>query len=158
MHRDGDGRLSKSIWAHEPILTPERKLWRAVLTQAFEDAEMTPVGEEAEGEPLEAPRARRYLRADSPFEAQDLKRGIARGPRPFVGPAELPTGANAREPCGVRQLAAAFLTVASSCSRRRFSAAAGKAGARLPHSTNCRLVEGPGASLITKQLLAFTKN
>src|SRR5260370_36952454 len=73
MHRDGDGRLSKSIWAHEPILTPERKLWRAVLTQAFEDAEMTPVGEEAEGEPLEAPRARRYLRADSPFEAQDLK-------------------------------------------------------------------------------------
>jgi hypothetical protein len=73
MHRDGDGRFSKSIWAHEPILTPERKLWRAVLTQAFEDAEMTPVGDEAEGEPLEASRARRYLRADSPFEAQDLK-------------------------------------------------------------------------------------
>jgi hypothetical protein len=73
MHRDGDGRLSKSIWAHEPILTPERKLWRAVLTQAFEDAEMTPVSDQAEGEPLEAPRARRYLRADSPFEAQDLK-------------------------------------------------------------------------------------
>ena len=73
MHRDGDGRFSKSIWAHEPILTPERKLWRAVLTQAFEDAEMTPVSDEAEGEPLEASRARRYLRADSPFEAQDLK-------------------------------------------------------------------------------------
>src|SRR5258708_17474940 len=73
MHHDGDGRLSKSIWAHEPILTPERKLWRAVLTQALEDAEMTPVGDEAEGEPLEAPRARRDLRADSAFEAQDLK-------------------------------------------------------------------------------------
>jgi len=73
MHREGDGRLSKSIWAHEPILTPEKKVWRAVLTQAYEDAEMTPVDGEAGGEPLEASRARRYLRADSPFEAADLK-------------------------------------------------------------------------------------
>src|SRR6266851_2292718 len=69
----GNQQTQPSIWSHEPILTPERKLWRAVLTQALEDAEMTPVGEEAEGEPLETSRARRYLRADSPFEAQDLK-------------------------------------------------------------------------------------
>ncbi len=25
MHHHSDGRRSKSIWAHEPILTPERK-------------------------------------------------------------------------------------------------------------------------------------
>ncbi len=73
MHRQGDGRRSKSIWAHVPILTPEKKVWRAVLTQAMEDAEMTPVGDETAVEPLEAPRARRYLRADSPFEAENLK-------------------------------------------------------------------------------------
>jgi hypothetical protein len=40
MHREGDGRRSKSIWAHEPLLTPERKLWRAVLEQAYADAEL----------------------------------------------------------------------------------------------------------------------
>src|SRR5713101_5375606 len=73
MHREGDGRFSKSIWAHEPILTPEKRVWRAVLTQALEDAESTPVGDETAVEPLEASRARRYLRADSPFEAEDLK-------------------------------------------------------------------------------------
>src|SRR5260370_24701989 len=73
MHREGHGRFSKSIWAHDPILTPERKLWRAVLYQAFEDGEMTPIDGETGAEPLEASRARRYLRADSPFEAADLK-------------------------------------------------------------------------------------
>jgi hypothetical protein len=73
MHRQGDGRLSKSIWAHVPVLTPEKRVWRAVLTQAMEDAEMTPVGDETAIEPLEASRARRYLRADSPFDAADLK-------------------------------------------------------------------------------------
>ena len=73
MHYGGDRRRSKSIWAHEPILTPERRVWRAVLVQAFEDAEMTPVDGEAVAEPLEASRARRYLRADSPLEAADFK-------------------------------------------------------------------------------------
>jgi hypothetical protein len=73
MGRNGDGRFSKSIWAHEPILTPEKRVWRAVLTQAFEDAEMTPVEGEAAAEPLEVAQARCYLRADSPFEAADLK-------------------------------------------------------------------------------------
>src|SRR5260370_41483874 len=73
MHREGDGRFSKSIWEHEPILTPEKRVWRAVLYQAFEDGEMTPIDGETGAEPLEASRARRYLRADSPFEAADLK-------------------------------------------------------------------------------------
>jgi hypothetical protein len=73
MHREGDGRFSKSIWAHEPILTPEKRVWRAVLTQALEDAESTPIDGETGAEPLEASRARRYLRADSPFEAANLK-------------------------------------------------------------------------------------
>jgi hypothetical protein len=69
----GKASTRPSIWSHEPILTPEMRVWRAVLTQAFEDAEMTPVGDAAEAEPLEASRARRYLRADSPFEAENLK-------------------------------------------------------------------------------------
>ena len=51
----------------------ERGLWRAVLNQAYEDAEMLPVGDEAGSLPIEASRARRYLRADSDFEAGDLK-------------------------------------------------------------------------------------
>ncbi len=51
----------------------ERRLWRAVLQQAYEDAEMTPIGEETATEPLKSMRARRYLRADSPFEAANLK-------------------------------------------------------------------------------------
>ncbi len=69
----GKASTRPSIWSHEPVLTPEIRLWRAVLTQAFEDAEMTPVDEETAAEPLEASRARRYLRADSLFEAEDLK-------------------------------------------------------------------------------------
>jgi hypothetical protein len=51
----------------------ERKLWRAVLLQAYEDAEMTPVGDGNSLEPFECARARRYLRADSFHEAGNLK-------------------------------------------------------------------------------------
>ena len=50
----------------------ERNLWRAVLGQAYEDAEYAPTDGESGFEPLEAVRARRYLRADSPFEAANL--------------------------------------------------------------------------------------
>jgi hypothetical protein len=71
MHHEGDGRMSKSIWAHEPILTSERKLWRAVLVQAFVDAEMTPIGDETGWKPFES--ARQYLRADNFEEAEHLK-------------------------------------------------------------------------------------
>src|SRR5260370_11856630 len=73
MRYRGNQQTQPTIWSHEPIIRRERKLGRAVLPQALEDAEMTPVGDEAEGEPLETSRARRYLRADSAFEAEDLK-------------------------------------------------------------------------------------
>ena len=73
MHYGGNGHRSRSIWAHEPILTPERRVWRAVLYQAFEDAEMTPVNDETATDPLEASEARQYLRADRSQEAENLK-------------------------------------------------------------------------------------
>jgi hypothetical protein len=50
----------------------ERRLWRAVLEQAYEDAEMHAIGEETGSAPLECTRARRYLCADSPHEAGNL--------------------------------------------------------------------------------------
>jgi hypothetical protein len=65
-----NSRTPASIWAHEPILTPERKLWRAVLEQAYTDAEL-PLSLD-ESEPVERNLARRFLRADSPHEAQNL--------------------------------------------------------------------------------------
>jgi hypothetical protein len=71
MHYGGDGRRSKSIWAHEPILTTERKLWRAVLEQAYADAEM-PLPADG-SELMESTLARRFLRADGASEAADLE-------------------------------------------------------------------------------------
>ncbi len=49
----------------------ERRLWRAVLEQAYTDADLPPGADGSE--PFECARARRYLRADSPFEAENLK-------------------------------------------------------------------------------------
>jgi hypothetical protein len=71
MHHVGDGRLSKSIWAHVPILTPERKLWRAVLEQAYADAGLL-TGVDG-SEVFERNSARQFLRADEPFEEAVLK-------------------------------------------------------------------------------------
>jgi hypothetical protein len=51
----------------------ERKLWRAVLEQAYEDAEMIAIGAETGLEPIECKRALRYLRADSSYEAKNLE-------------------------------------------------------------------------------------
>ncbi len=51
----------------------ERNLWRAVLAQALEDAEMTLVVEDTVVEPLVTSRARCYLRADDLQEAEHLK-------------------------------------------------------------------------------------
>ncbi len=73
MLQAGNQHTKASIWTHEPILTPEKKVWRAVLTQAFEDAEMAPNGDESGSEPFESWRARQYLRADNPKEAEHLK-------------------------------------------------------------------------------------
>jgi hypothetical protein len=52
---------------------PEHKLWRAVLEQAYEDAEMwadCPASVPSPGERL---KARRYLRADSAHERSGLE-------------------------------------------------------------------------------------
>ena len=50
----------------------ERNLWRAVLGRAYDDAEAKSFADETAEEPFDASRARRYLRADSPFEAANL--------------------------------------------------------------------------------------
>ena len=71
MHHHSDGRRSKSIWAHEPIITPERKLWRAVLQQAYADAEL-PLSSDG-SELMERTLAHRFLRADGASEAADLE-------------------------------------------------------------------------------------
>ncbi len=71
MHHHSDGRRSKAIWAHEPIITPERKLWRAVLVQAYADAELplSPDGSES----MERILSRRFLRADAASESEILE-------------------------------------------------------------------------------------
>jgi hypothetical protein len=56
----------------ETLITSERRLWRAVLEQAFADAEL-PAHEETGFEPLERRLARRFLRADSPHEQANLE-------------------------------------------------------------------------------------
>lgn len=61
------------MWAHTPILTPEKKVWRAVLTQAFEDAEMAADEDETAPETFECSRAREYLRGDNLQEMEHLK-------------------------------------------------------------------------------------
>lgn len=52
---------------------PERSLWRAVLTQAFEDAETAANSDESGSEPFESSRARQYLRAESLEEDEHLR-------------------------------------------------------------------------------------
>ena len=61
-----------SIWRHEPILTPERKVWRAVLGQVYADAELAPFSDSSEA--MERTLARRLLRGDSPDEKTILER------------------------------------------------------------------------------------
>jgi hypothetical protein len=52
----------------------ERKLWRAVLEQAYEDAEScASIEGELAFESAECFKARRYLRADSDFEFAELQ-------------------------------------------------------------------------------------
>ena len=64
---------SAELWTSDPILTPERRLWRGVLNQAYADAE-SPWGVEAEDELfIEQIRARRFLRAETPSEKEELR-------------------------------------------------------------------------------------
>ena len=47
------------------MLTSEQKLWRAVLEMAYTDAELPSCDEQA--------RARKYLRADTPHDEENLR-------------------------------------------------------------------------------------
>ncbi len=71
MLHTGNQRTKASIWAHEPIITPERKLWRNVLEQAYMDAEL-PLSADG-SEPRERILARRFLRAAGASGAANLK-------------------------------------------------------------------------------------
>ncbi len=54
-------------------MTPERRLWRRVLEQAYADAEL-PLGlEESDELFIDQDRARRFLRADTMSEEEELK-------------------------------------------------------------------------------------
>jgi hypothetical protein len=59
---------------HDPLLTVENRLWRAVLEQAYTDAESlsNAVSENDDDGPPERIRARRYLRGDNKQEAANL--------------------------------------------------------------------------------------
>ncbi len=59
---------------HDPLLTPEHRLWRAVLEQAYVDAESSyDIDHDDDGDgPPERIRARCYLRGDSRPDAASL--------------------------------------------------------------------------------------
>ncbi len=64
---------SSALWTSEVVLTPERKLWRGVLEQAYADAELL-AGIESVDEPFtEQIRARLFLRAGTPEEKEGLR-------------------------------------------------------------------------------------
>jgi hypothetical protein len=55
------------------MITPENRLWRAVLEQAYQDAEMWANCDESVPAPSNRIKARRYLRADSSHERAGLE-------------------------------------------------------------------------------------
>jgi hypothetical protein len=59
---------------HDPLLTSENRLWRAVLEQAYADAESRSdaVSDDSDDGPPERIRARCYLRGDNKQEAAAL--------------------------------------------------------------------------------------
>jgi hypothetical protein len=52
------------------MVVAETKLWRAVLQQAYDDAELAPFTDDTD--PAERVRACSYLRADDPTEQENL--------------------------------------------------------------------------------------
>lgn len=64
---------SALLGMNESIPTPERKLWRGVLEQAYADAEFSLGLEEDDELFSDHDRARRFLRADIASEAEELK-------------------------------------------------------------------------------------
>ena len=67
------GHPPSSLWISDPVLTPERRVWRGVLEQAYLDAELSLGVEEDDELFIEQERARRFLRADTPSEEDELK-------------------------------------------------------------------------------------
>ena len=67
------GRWSKSIYAREPLRTAETRLWRSVLEQAYADAELSLEVECDDELFIDQIRARRFLRADTPGEKEELR-------------------------------------------------------------------------------------
>ena len=73
MSRISAESFHKLIHAHDPALTPEKKLWRAVLQRTYEAAEI-PLGPEADDQLfIYQDLARGLLRADDSFEEEWLK-------------------------------------------------------------------------------------
>lgn len=64
-------RTNAQLFAQIPVLTPERKIWRAVLEQAYADAEGAAEPDPDSGLATRS-IARRFLRAASPIEAEVL--------------------------------------------------------------------------------------
>ena len=71
MGRAGDGRFRKSMYVRDWIVSPEVRLWRAVLEQARTDAELELFADGSE--PFERVCARKLLRADSRDEEEILR-------------------------------------------------------------------------------------
>lgn len=74
-------RTNASIYAQEPVITPERKVWRAVLGLAYEDAELALFSDGTE--PEERVRARAFLRADSVHDVEWLRAACQCAEIPF---------------------------------------------------------------------------
>lgn len=66
-------RTNAQLFVQIPVLTPERKIWRAVLEQAYADAEGAAEVDPNSGTAIRT-IARRFLRAAGPYEAQILAR------------------------------------------------------------------------------------
>jgi hypothetical protein len=64
-------KSNSAIWNDPPVITPERKVWRAVLGQAYADAEQPLLADGSE--PFERTCARGFLRADEPVEKDILR-------------------------------------------------------------------------------------
>jgi hypothetical protein len=64
-------KTNSAIWIDTPVITPERKLWRAVLGQVYADAQQPLLADGSE--PLERTCAREFLRADEPLEEAILR-------------------------------------------------------------------------------------
>ena len=64
-------KSNSAIWSDPPVPTPERKLWRAVLGQAYADAQLLSCVEGKES--IARASARAFLRADGQIDQVLLK-------------------------------------------------------------------------------------